>query len=161
MTDLGMPAGYVSSYGYGINASDQVVGRAYTSNSNIYHAFLYNSGTMTDLGTLGGNTSTAWDINASGQVVGGADSNSGEHAFLYSSGAMADLNSLVDPASGWTLEWATAVNDSGQIVGCGRINAIGYEHAFLLTPTPEPSTFDLLGIAAVGLLGWAWRRRTA
>jgi hypothetical protein len=27
------------------------------------------------------------------------------------------------------------------------------------TPTPEPSTFALLGMGAIGLLGWAWRRR--
>ena len=27
-----------------------------------------------------------------------------------------------------------------------------------LTPVPEPSTFALLGVAAIGLLGYAWRR---
>jgi hypothetical protein len=30
-----------------------------------------------------------------------------------------------------------------------------------LSPTPEPSTFALLGVGAIGLIGWAWRRRTA
>jgi hypothetical protein len=27
------------------------------------------------------------------------------------------------------------------------------------TPVPEPSAFALLGVAALGLMGWAWRRR--
>ena len=32
----------------------------------------------------------------------------------------------------------------------------------LVVAVPEPSTFALLGVAAIGLMGWAWRRtRTA
>jgi hypothetical protein len=71
---------------------------------------------------------------------------------------MTDLNTLIDPASGWQLKYARAINDYGQIVGSG-FNPSGYEHAYLLTPVPEPSTFVLLGMGAVGLLGWATRRR--
>ena len=71
---------------------------------------------------------------------------------------MQDLNNLIAPDSGWTLEDATGINDSGQIVGYG-INPSGQNDAFLLTPTPEPSTFALLAAGAVGLLGYAWRRR--
>jgi uncharacterized membrane protein len=36
------------------------------------HAFLWSNGTMTDLGTLGGNYSQGLSINLSGQVVGSA-----------------------------------------------------------------------------------------
>ena len=79
-------------------------------------------------------------------------------AFLYSNGTMVNLNGIVDPGSGWTLEYASAVNDSGQIVGYG-INSTGVTHAFLLTPIPEPSTFVLLGVGAISLLAFAWRRR--
>jgi hypothetical protein len=41
-------------------------------------------------------------------------------------------------------------------------NDVAYE-AFDLPPglVPEPSTLALLGVAAIGLLGYAWRRRKA
>ena len=71
---------------------------------------------------------------------------------------MQDLNNLIAPTSGWTLEEANGINDLGQIVG-GGYNSSGQWHAFLLTPIPEPSTFVLLAAGAVGLLGFAWRRR--
>jgi probable HAF family extracellular repeat protein len=116
------------SWAEAINASGQVAGIAEVSSSD-EHAFLYSNGTMTDLGTLAGSTSYAWGINAGAQVVG----MSSGHAFLYSNGKMTDLNALVNPISGWTLECANAINDSGQIIGYG-LNAQGQTKAFLLTP---------------------------
>lgn len=41
------------------------------------------------------------------------------HAFIWFERQMMDLNDLVIPGSGWILEVATAINDEGQIVGCG------------------------------------------
>lgn len=55
------------------------------------------------------------------------------HAFLHDSGGMTDLNSLLPPGSGWELTLASAINDSGQIVGVGTHN--GAVRAFLLTTT--------------------------
>jgi probable HAF family extracellular repeat protein len=52
----------------GINKG-QVVGFAAIA-SPAYHAFVWQNGIMTDLGTLGGSESYAYSINDSGQVVG-------------------------------------------------------------------------------------------
>jgi hypothetical protein len=70
---------------------------------------------------------------------------------------MTDLNTLIDPASGWTLNSAEDINDSGMICGNAR-NSLGQSHAYLLVPVPEPSTIALLLTASVGGLLW-WRRR--
>jgi probable HAF family extracellular repeat protein len=69
---------------------------------------------ITDLGTLGGSASAATAINASGEVVGNADTAAGaEHAFIYANGAMIDLGTL----TGGSASNATAINSSGEVVG--------------------------------------------
>ena len=72
--------------------------------------------TITDLGTLGGTTSQALSISASGEVVGWSHLNNGVmRAFVYSNGTMRDLGTLPDlyhPASA-----AQSINAAGQIVG--------------------------------------------
>lgn len=57
------------------------------------HAELYR---LTDLGTLGGSSSSAFGINDTGQVVGSSAiaGDAVQHAFLYSNGSMADLGTL-------------------------------------------------------------------
>ena len=146
MSDLGTLPGSSYSYGSSINNSGQIAG--WSGN-----AFLYTNGVMTDIGTLpgaGASFSRAYGINDLGDVVGaayimGLDSDPFHpqpRAFIYSNGAMTNLNSLVGPASGWLLEEARDINESGQIVGWGQYN--GQSRAFLLTPVPLPGAAWLL-----------------
>jgi len=69
LTDLG-DLGGGKSYGHAINNQGQIVGESYID-STTSHAFLWQSGQITDLGLLsGGVRSTSDSINNLGQVVG-------------------------------------------------------------------------------------------
>lgn len=134
-----------------INNNDQIVG--YALDNSIYkneNAYLFDStggGANIFLGTLGGESSNATFINDKGQIVGWSEvpDQVFPHACLFDptgQGNNIDLNTLIDPSSGWTLQYAYCINDSGWIVGCGAYD--GYERAFLLTP--EPVTLLLFGL---------------
>ena len=80
-----------------------------------------------DLGTLGGNTSTANGVNDLGQVVGVIASGAGQ-AFLWTpSSGMQDLGTL---AGGFYCTDATGINNAGQVVG-SFYTASWQSHAFL------------------------------
>jgi probable HAF family extracellular repeat protein len=143
MQDLGT-LGHPGSWAYDINASGQVVGWIGTRDVTANHAFLWQDGTMQDLG-LG----EAFAINDSGQVVGWHNG----HALLWDNGVPVDLNTVIATGSGWVLTSAEDINDSGQIVGWGTIN--GETHGFLLTPIPEPSALALAGLALLAAIGRA------
>ena len=133
-----------------INDAGLVVGGSEVSADGPTRAFLFDSaaGTILNLGTLGDNSSTAFDVNNNGQVVGQAGG-----AFLWEDGVMLDLNELIDPASGWTLTYASGINELGLIVGQGD-NPDGESHAFLLTPidrSPGPNPIPLPPAAWPGL----------
>jgi probable HAF family extracellular repeat protein len=81
MTDLGTLGGK-SSVAYAISPSGLVVGSSFTRDG-LSHAFLWQNGVMTDLGSLGG-TSHAQAVNRAGWVVGGSETKSGNvHATLW------------------------------------------------------------------------------
>ncbi len=50
---------------------------------------------------------------------------------------------------------------SGAVVNADLVSGLQGPWAIAVVPTPEPSTLVLLGIAAVSLLGFGWRRRAA
>jgi uncharacterized membrane protein len=65
-----------------------------------------------------------------------------EHAFVFDPiGGLQDLNALVDPALGWTLQFARDINDSGQVAGSGTLN--GVARGFLLSPAVSLSVGDV------------------
>jgi probable HAF family extracellular repeat protein/T5SS/PEP-CTERM-associated repeat protein len=100
------------SAAYGISDAGQVVGGSYDAAAN-FHAFLWQNGSMQDLGTLGGDFSSAEAINENGQVVGTARlANGTPHAFLWHNGSMQDLGALT-----WNQSIAYDINDKGQVVG--------------------------------------------
>jgi hypothetical protein len=90
-------------------------------------------------------------INDNGYMVGQVFASGKDRAVCWNSdGHVTDLNLLVDSSgAGWTLDYATSINDLGQIIGGGTYNG-DPTRAFLLTPTPEPAA--ALGLAVMGLL---------
>lgn len=108
---------------YALNGSGQVVGQ-----SDVIRAVLWTaSGGVKDLGALGGSISSARGLNANGDVVGWAQTSSGDmHAFLWTAKrGMQDLGTL----GGATSE-AFGISATGQIVGRST-TASGDMHAAL------------------------------
>jgi probable HAF family extracellular repeat protein len=158
MTDLGTLGG-ASSVANGINNLGQVVGVAATATGSA-HAFLYAAGKMTDLGLLSGcSSTTAQAVNDKAVVVGFAyAAGFGDYAFVDDKGTMSKLDDLIDPSLQWHLFAANAINNRGCIVGSG-VAPDNTQHAYLLTPIPEPSALILFVAGALSLLGRAWRRQ--
>jgi probable HAF family extracellular repeat protein len=134
MRDLGIGASTASC----INNLGEVVGD-YNG-----QAFIYRSGKMHLLGTLGGSQfvkfSYATCINNSGEVTGGSTIPSPAfyehvtvHAFLYGGGKMRDLGTLGNAAYSINHHSAaSSINDRGQVVGESDIPPGSFfNHAFL------------------------------
>jgi probable HAF family extracellular repeat protein len=161
MTDLGTLGG-TQSFGNSLNASGQVAGESFTTSDAATHAFLWKpttaggaSGTMYNLGTLGGTNSYAYDINATGEVTGASDrtGDSKTHTFLWkptmpngTSGTMFNLGSL-----GGTESNGDAINASGQVAGSSLTNGDAAYHAFLWKPaTPNGTSGTMHDLLTLG-----------
>jgi probable HAF family extracellular repeat protein len=103
-----------------INNRGQIVGCCGTEGFNATRAaFLWDDDSGAQLLPLLGSdpaetSSDAWDINDRGDIVGGVFSEAGppQYAVLWHNGEATDLGNL-----GVDIAWASAINDSGVIVG--------------------------------------------
>ena len=144
---FGGPASYFTDPGIGgvskvLNNQGMLAGKANTSTSDPYcglpncfdaHAFRWDKGVLTDLGTLpGGTNSDIGGINARGWMVGGSGTSEIDpftntpsfHAVLWTGNQPMDLGTL----GGYNSN-ALHVDDGGQIVGIST------------TGTPDPLSF--------------------
>lgn len=132
----GLPGGD-SSRAFSINNADQITGWAHNEQGEVRPVRWDRASptlwTITDLGTLGGNTGWGNHINASGVIVGRSDLSTGRyHAFSAEVGAPPiDLGIMSYPQSRGYSE-ALGINDAGVIVGYAYATLFGPDHAMLI-----------------------------
>lgn len=130
----------------GVNNNGQAAGCAANAEPDPYgfclgttqqsRAFLWQDGTMRDLGTLGGPDALAELVNDRGQVAGwslidsAANPATGiptQHPFLWENGKMRDLGTI----GGTAVYLINSLNDQGQIVGGMNVAGDQSFHPFL------------------------------
>lgn len=145
--NVSTPTVDMESQASSINNDGDIVGWSrYSSNTTAQHAILISSGVMHDLGTLGGRSSSALDINDNGGIVGSSDVGLYFHAFFYENGAMQDLGTL----PGRQTSIAVAINNFGQIIGNSYLNAFSGGSPFIYQSGTMYDLNDLIN----PLSGW-------
>lgn len=136
-----------------VNDAGLVVGNLYVTPSR---AFLWTpaqprgtTGTLQDLGTLGGPGAQAKAVNNSGHVVGGTGDAAGVgRAFLWTrAGGMQDLGL----APGWTGAMAVDLNESGQVAGFASTD-VGQRAALWTVSVDAGGAVQVLSRESLGTL---------
>jgi probable HAF family extracellular repeat protein len=143
------------SWGIGINAGGQIAGLSATTDDEAEHATLWNptspngsTGSLHDLGTLGGTYSQGTGINDYGQLTGYADltDNEESHAVMWkpntpgsASGTMHDLQTL-----GGTLSFGWDINAAGQVTGDSTTTDDVATHAMLWQPASPNGSVGMM-----------------
>jgi probable HAF family extracellular repeat protein len=129
LTDLHTLPGGSSSFAFFISGNGLIVGGS--ENGDIdpaagtpeFHAVLWTAGKINDLGTLGGTSSLATQVNNAGDVIGASQNAISDsfsliglgtqtRAFLWRNGKMHDLLTLGGPDS-----FAQIINELGEVAG--------------------------------------------
>jgi len=120
MMDLGTLGG-PDAMALRINQRGQITGNSYVNLDPSVDpcvvrtgGFLWENGTMTDLGGFGGTCTLVSDMNNRGQIVGGSflEGDQAQRAFLWQRGELTDLGT-----SGGKSASAIAINNAGDVVG--------------------------------------------
>lgn len=185
----GVPGNH--AFAQGINDSDQVVGYWYGINGGGGFFWSAGALTLLDgmaldvnnagivVGMSSSGSAYLWDgqgytqlddwtggypnaINEKNQVVGFAAGNGAMNGVLWDDGHFYGLDDLASDRGAWHIEYASDINELGQIVGYAT-NSDGEVHAFLLDPlsVPEPATAPLVAVALLGALGIRARRQSS
>jgi probable HAF family extracellular repeat protein len=130
-----------------INNRGQISGFSDLAGDLITHAFFWENGVMTDLGTLPGDSfSFAWGIGQSGQVLGqSCDSTQSIcRGFIWQDGVMTDVNSLLPSGSTLHVVDANFINAAGEITGqaVDLHSTTGDMPAILMIPCSETTNAD-------------------
>jgi probable HAF family extracellular repeat protein len=147
MLDLGTLQGGYETFAFAVNNRGQVAGAATNTVPDVFsifgaqiRPFLWQGGSMKDLGTLGGPEGVALLVNDRGQVAGysfpnaTANANNGpcqanapaQEPFFYSNGRMVDIGTF-----GGTCGITNALNNRGQVAGQSYTSGNAFARAFL------------------------------
>jgi probable HAF family extracellular repeat protein len=144
-----LPIPVPPAYAYDINPAGQVVGWGCFPSNELglpCHAALWQDGEITDLGTLDGESSTAYGIDPAGRVVGESDG----HAFLWEDGVMTNLNIPGGRSVGFR------INAAGQVIGLVIVGSVN--HGFIWkdgVTTDIGEVFQVSDINSAGqVVGW-------
>ena len=171
-TDLGVLPGGSNSFPFGINTWGWVIGASEdgvidpgTGNPEVF-AVLWRDSQVINLGTFGGNESTASDVNDLGQIVGFSANTVPDpfslfgyatqtRPFLWQHGVMRELDTLGGPDGA-----AYLINELGQIVGQFTLDSnpnppTGFPstHSILWEPNGKPVDLGTLG-GTSGIPNW-------
>jgi probable HAF family extracellular repeat protein len=151
ITPLPLPAGSTGCTPTGLNAAGRAVGQCAVGRE--LRSVVWDHSGITDLGTLGGSSTAASAISASGRVVGIATLNPdvGSRPFLWQHGTIIDLSTQGAP-TGFI---PNAINAAGQIAGDlgggGHVHAILWQHGTTIDlDTPPDQDSFAFGINASG-----------
>jgi hypothetical protein len=131
-----------NSQATGINNAGSAVG-FYLPTTDTSVGFLDQNGVINTLDPFGSTFTQALGINQAGEIVGFyVDGNGVQHGYT-------DINGVFSPfdPAGSVNTTINGVNNLGQLVGFATIddNVVG----FVATPTPEPASWAMLGIAGI------------